>query len=1043
MSPLRRGLISWFVHNPVAATLLTLFILAGGAYSALTIGKQYEPAQQSKLISITTQFPGASPQEVEEAVLARLEEAIRMLPQIRHYTSQAQYGVGVLTLEAKDPAGLPQLMDEVQLRIQSISSLPRQAEKPVIEIVRNWRRVMFVQIYGDMDQSTIKEVTKQVRDELAALPGMGRVQLPWMSRYEVSIEVAPAALHKYQLSLADIATQVEQASGNIGAGLLRSSAGDMQIRAAAQAYQPEQFAAIVLRQFPDGRQLKLGDVATIRDTFEEKGAFFGYNGKPGEVISVESIDDQNDLAIASEVRNYLQQKSQQLPASVKLDIWSDNSAQLAGRLGMLASNLLSGAVLIFIFLSLFLQVRTALWVVVSLLTCCAATLTLIQLPLFGQLTINMYSLFGFLLVLGILVDDAIVVSESVMAHAEHSGRLDAASVIRGTRKVALPGTVGVLTTILAFVPLLFLQGELAVMWYTIGVVVITALAVSVLDSKLLLPAHLAAARDNRLPPQSRPARALLQLRDRYYRPLLQRVLHWRWPLLCTTFSLMLICAASLSSGYIRTLLWPAIPSDYIQVNLQGEYGLPNQQMHQLVLQITGQLSELDRSLEQELGQPVVRNQLYWRQGDSGAGIYVELVPAEQRDISTSELIRRWRALIGQPAGLRQLSMDAASSSAGPDVSLNLTAASSDTLQQAAAAIRSELASVSGVTDLYDSLQSGSEQIELMLKPVAVPLGFSLAEVATQVRAAIYGIEIQRLVKNAEETKVMLRYPSHLRREISHLQQLQLKVPGGGLVPFAQVADFRLVAGLARIDRMNGQRALTVHAYVDKSRTSPEQVLATLTNQIVPQVRQQFPDLQTSLQGASRETDSMLHQLAMAALLVLALMYAAIAIPTGSFSRPLIIMAVLPCAVAGAVLGHWLMALELSLLSLLGMIALCGVVVNDSILLLDNLASQNASLPLSQRLQQAAAARFRPCLITSVTTMLGLFPVVFESSQQAQFVIPMAVSICFGLLVSTVITLFLSPALLLALDDIRQVWSARQPATVQPFTLEHSDEKQRT
>ena len=1014
------GLIAWFLANPIAAGLATLFILCAGLASAYSIGKQYEPVQPSKLISISTHYPGASPQEVEDAVLAKMEEAIRPLPGIRSFSSEARYGSGTLLLEAKDPSALQALLDEVQLRISSLSAFPQDVEKPQIEVVRNWRRVMFVQIYGDMDQATVKEVTKQIRDEIAALPGIGRAHIPWLARYEVVIEVQPLQLQKYQLSLAGIAQQVEAASGNIGAGLLRSSAGDLQIRAATQAYSPDDFAAIALRQLPDGTVLRLGDVATIRNGFEEKGAFFGYNGQAGEAISVESIDDQNDITIAATVRQYLEQKRRQLPAEIKLDVWSDNSYYLSSRLGLLVANLLSGALLIFVFISLVLSPRSAVWVVVSLLTCIGATLALMQLPWFGRLTINMYSLFGFILVLGILVDDAIVVCESVSAEAGVSGCQDRKTVLRGTRKVAVPATFGVLTTMLAFVPMLFLHGELAQMWHTIGMVVIVALAMSILDSKCLLPAHLVRAAPPKAPGPLRRtvARAIERLREQYYLPLLCSLLQHRWTALTIACAVLLLSAALLHAGHIRTLLWPAVPSDFIQVNIQGEVGLPNQQVHQLVQHFSARLQQLDAQLKTESGQSVVQNQLYWRQGDSGAGMFIELSKSEVRSISTAEVIQRWRALAGRPAGLKNVSMDAASSTAGPNLALTLTAADSQILQQGAEQLRRQLALQPGVQDVYDSMQSGSEQIELQLKPLAQSLGLTVAEVARQVRAAVHGIEVQRLIKNAEETRVMVRYPAHARKEVSDLASLQIQLSNGRQVPFQLVADLQLSNSVAQIQRLNGQRAVTISAYIDPQQISPDQVMQRLQTEILPELQRNLPGLGTELSGASRETAELLHQLAWSAALVLILIYAALAIPLQSYSRPLLVLAVLPFAMTGAVLGHAVLQLDLSLLSLLGVLALCGVVVNDGLLLLDNLRQQPAA-PLQQQLMQACRERFRSCLLTSVTTILGLFPIIFETSQQAQFVIPMAVSVCFGLMLSTLVTLLLLPALVLALADIRR------------------------
>mgnify|MGYP000108743225 CR=1 FL=1 len=1003
---MNRGIIAWFIANPIAANFLMALLIISGVVSVFNIAKQYEPEKQQDKILVSAVYPGAVPQEVEESIVVKIEERNKFIEGIEKFESTSQFSAGSVLFHLADGDDMARVLREIRSEVNAISTFPVGMESLVVQEVKNWRRLMFVQLYGEAEPQTIKEITKDIRDDIAQLEGVSKAHIPWIEKYEIAIEVSPEKILQYQLSLDEIASKIRLISQNIGGGVLRSQSGDIKVYSNNKARHVHEFENLVIVQRA-GRSIKLKDIATVTDTFEEKGSFFGFNGHGGEAIAIDSIGNQNDLAVSERVYAYLEQKRATLPDGIKLEVWSDNSYYLAGRLMLLVENILVGSVLIFIFIGLFLNLQLAFWVVLGVFTTISGVVALMPLDALGSISINMFSLFAFILVLGIVVDDAVIIGEGAYQECEHAGNANAETIYKGVKKVSTPAIFGVLTTILAFVPLVILQSESSSLWNTIGIVAILCLLVSLVESKLILPSHLVGMRLQRKQ-DSKLSRQLQQLATHHYPRFLSSCLDNRGMVLLLFSAVFFSLYAYYKSGHIKTVLWPKLPSDYINVVIKGNEGLPNRDAHLIVQDAIAALDEVEQSLFDAHGVEVVKHHLYWRQGDSDSGIFVELIKAEDRPVSTDDIIVLWREKIGMPAGVKSISIDQASSSAGPNFALSITSQSPSQLLNAAADIKQYLINTKGVMEAFDSSHGGTEQLKLAILPQGEFLGLTVSDIALQVRQSVYGIEVHRLIKGSEDTKVMLRYPKALRIEASDIDDVLIKTPAGHFVPLQQVATYHYESAVSQIQRVNGVNAIHVSAYVNDALVSPEQVQQAVMTFFDTQIKTQYPQVAVKLSGNALEAQKTMLQMYGLFFVVTVLIYGALAIPLRSYFKPLIILLVIPLSFFGALVGHIVLDINVSLLSFMGCMALSGVVVNDSLVLMHQI--YQTPNPTRAEIIRACASRFRPIFINSFTTFLGLVPLLIESNPQSQFIVPMAVSLSFGVLLSSMITLVLIPLL---------------------------------
>ncbi|MEM6247715.1 efflux RND transporter permease subunit [Shewanella vaxholmensis] len=1020
----QKGILAWFARNSVAANLLMWALLVGGLFSTVLINKEVFPSFELNLLNISVAYPGAAPQEIEEGINIKIEEAIQDINGIKKVTSVASEGVGSITVEVEDGYEVQTVLDEAKLRLDAISTFPVNIEKPNIYQIKPENNVIWVSVYGDMTLHDMKELAKSVRDDLTQLPAVTRAKVTGVRDYEIGIEVSENKLREYGLTFSQVALAVQNSSFDLPGGSIRAQDGDILLRTKGQAYTGDDFANIVVTTRPDGSRVMLPQVATIKDDFEERLEYTRFNGKPAAIIEVTSVDDQNALDIAAQVKQYVEDRRATLPANAQLDTWGDMTHYLKGRLNMMMSNMFYGALLVFIILAMFLDLKLAFWVMMGLPVCFLGTMLIMPLEPFSM-TINMLTLFAFILVLGIVVDDAIVIGESAYTEVERHGH-SVENVIRGAQKVAMPATFGVLTTIAAFIPMLMVSGPMGIIWKSIGMVVILCLAFSLVESKFILPAHLAHMKFKKpSAPRGFFGRLKANFNDRVqhfihhsYRNFLERCIKQRYNVVAAFIGVLVLSIALVASGKVRWVFFPDIPSDFIQVQLEMDEGSSEDNTLKVVQSIEEALYKMNDKMEQDNGYQVVKHSFINMSSRTSAFIFAELTKGEDREVDGVTIAAAWREQLPELLSVKKLSFNASTNDAGGDISFRLTSSDLDELSAASKELKQKLASYEGVYDIADNFSSGSHEIRLKIRPEAEALGLTLSDLARQVRYGFYGYEAQRILRNKEEIKVMVRYPLEQRRTVGYLENMLIRTPTGTSVPFSTVAQIEKGESYASITRVDGKRAITITANANKNIVEPSKVVQEIQKDYLPQLQAKYPKIQTALDGGSLDEQNAMVGLMQGFFFALFTIYALMAIPLKSYSQPLIIMSVIPFGIIGALFGHLIQGLAMSVLSLCGIVALAGVVVNDSLILVDFV---NRAREQGQSVRQAAVDsgcyRFRAIILTSLTTFVGLVPIILERSLQAQIVIPMATSLAFGILFSTVVTLILVPLLYIILDDV--------------------------
>ncbi|MDO6611055.1 efflux RND transporter permease subunit [Shewanella sp. 1_MG-2023] len=1022
-----KGIITWFARNNVAANLLMFALLIGGLFSSLLINKEVFPTFELNLLNISVAYPGAAPQEIEEGINIKIEEAIQDINGIKKVTSVASDSVGSVTIEVEDGYEVQQVLDEAKLRIDAISTFPDNIEKPNIYQIKPENNVIWVSVYGDISLHEMKEMAKTIRDDITDLPAVTRAQVTGVRDYEIGIELSEDKLREYDLTFSQVAQAVQNSSIDLPGGSIRAQDGDILLRTKGQAYTGEDFSKIVVTTRPDGSRIMLPEVATIKDDFEERLEYTRFNGKPAAIIEITSIDDQNALAISEQVKSYIAERKTTLPANIELDTWGDLTHYLEGRLNMMLSNMFYGALLVFIILALFLDLKLAFWVMVGLPVCFLGTILLMPLEPFN-LSINMLTLFAFILVLGIVVDDAIVIGESAYSEIEKHGQsLD--NVVKGVQKVAMPATFGVLTTIAAFIPMIMVSGPMGVIWKSIGMVVILALAFSLIESKLILPAHLAHMKvKKKRPPTNVFSKFKVKLNEKLqyfihnnYRQFLGKCITHRYNVVAAFVGVLILSLALVGSGKVRWVFFPDIPSDFIQVQLEMEEGSSELNTLDVVQKVEEALYAMNDKFAQESGSDVVKHSFINMSSRSSAFIFAELSKGEDREIDGVTIAAEWRAQLPELLSVKKLNIAASTNDAGGDISFRLTSSNLAQLSEASKELKGKLATYEGVYDISDNFSSGSQEIRLNIRPEAEAQGLTLSDLARQVRYGFYGYEAQRILRNKEEVKVMVRYPLEQRRTIGHLENMLIRTPQGVAVPFSTVADIELGESFASITRVDGRRAITITANVNKNAVEPSKVVSEIQEDFLPELTSQYTEVNASLDGGSQDEQDAMLGLVQGFFFAMFTIYALMAIPLKSYTQPMIIMSVIPFGMIGALFGHYLLGISMSVLSLCGIVALAGVVVNDSLILVDfvNRARKEGYSVLDSAID-SGCYRFRAIILTSMTTFVGLVPILLEKSLQAKIVIPMATSLAFGILFSTVVTLILVPVLYIILEDVKSV-----------------------
>lgn len=1044
--------IRWFAGNSVAANLLMALILVAGAVTLPTVQVEVFPELASDIVVVQVPYPGAAPAAVEESICLRVEEAIWDVEGVKAITSTAAENLATVTVEVRTDADARAVLDDVKVRVDAIDTFPDEAEEPIVRELLARRAVIDVTVHGAADPVTLRRAAERVRDELTALPQISQVVLAGTPPYEIAIEVSERELRRFGLTFDEVAAAVRRGSVERPGGSVKARGGEILLRTSARAEGREEFEDLVLRTAPDGTRLLLGDVATVVDGFADTDERTRFDGSPSAQVRVFRVGSQNALDVAAAVRDYVERARLDLPDGLSIDTWQDQSVILRDRLRVMIQNGLSGLALVFVVLALFLRFRLAIWVALGIPISFLGALAL--LPHLGG-SINLVSLFAYILVLGIVVDDAIVVGESVHRRQELGERGVAASR-RGALDVSRPVQFAVLTTVVAFAPMALLDGFSGRLWFIVPAVVIPTLLFSLVESLLILPAHLAhgSAFLDRLSEraplcwwvafQQRFARGQDWFVDRVFTPSLERALRLRYATLAAGVVALALTLETVLGGHIRFDFMPPVEADNVAAQLTMPLGTPVERTAAAAARLESRIDDLERSFAQEGHSDLVRHwftavgsQPFRGDQSSNGGrigsafrgahlaeINLELAPSEEREVTSAAIAKRWRELAGDIPGAVELVFAADLITAGKPIHVRLQSGDAEDLRALTADVRAELARLPGVFGVADTFREGKRELQLELRPEAEALGLTAADLARQVRQGFWGEEVQSVQRGRDDVEVMLRYPADERRSLADVTAMRVRTPLGGAVPFEEVATVVDTRGESTILRADRMRAIEVTADVDDAAADPNAVKRLLAEDILPRLVERHPGSRYEFVGEQQEQADTLSQLARLYTVALFGIFALMAIPFRSYLQPLIVMSAIPFGLVGAVAGHLISGHQLSMISILGVVALGGVVVNDSLVLVDFVNRERERNPqggASRAAVEACRTRFRPILLTSLTTFAGLTPLMLERSLQAKFLIPMAVSLAFGVAFATFITLGLVPSLYLILEDLRRLF----------------------
>lgn len=1022
-------MIAWFTRNHVAANLLMISILMMGLFSLSSrIPLEIFPSFESDIINVSVSLRGATPEDVEQGVSIRIEESVQDLEGIKKITSSSSEGSSRVSIEVDKGYDAREMLADIKSRVDSINTFPVDAEKPIVSIAQRKRDVITVSVASDYGEEEVRQFAERVRDDLLRLPGVTQLDLSGVRNYEIAIEVSQDKLNQYGLTLSEISSAVGNSSLDISAGNLKTLGGDILLRSKGQAYRKDEFSEIVVKQNADGSIIRLGDIAHINDGFEESPIKTRFNGKQSAFIQVYRIGQQSAIDVADKVKDYIEQQQDSLPKGYELSYWDDDSQIVKNRIATLTTSALQGGFLVLLLLTLFLRPSIAFWVFIGIPISFMGAF--IFMPLLG-VTLNIMSLFGFILVLGIVVDDAIVTGENVYTHLRNAESGEQAA-IRGTQEVATPVTFGVLTTVAAFLPLAFIEGQRGALFAQLPAVVIPVLLFSLIESKFVLPAHLKYIKVRRDEKTTGLARFQQRFADgferaiiTYYQPLLNKALRNKGTTLSLFVGALIVVAALLMSGWTKFVFFPRIPSETVRMNLTMSTGTPFEVTDRYIEKISQAAYRLQQKYVEEDGRKVIMNILSRSGGRGGATnegqVRFEIIPPEKREstITSRQLLSEWRKEIGDIPGAENLSFRAEIGRSSDPIDIQLSSTSMQTLRDAAEKVKQRLATYPTVFDINDSMSSGKQELQIELTEQGKALGLTRNNISRQVRSAYFGSQVQRIQRGRDDVRVMVRLPLEERRSIAELERILINTPNGGSVPLGHVARLEPGVSPSTIHRIDRYRVINVTADVEKGKTNMTVLNADLMA-FLDELVGQYPGLSHSLEGEAKEQRESFGSLKWALLFVFFIIYCLLAIPFKSYWQPIAVMSVIPFGALGAMLGHWIMGMDLSIMSILGMLALVGVVVNDSLVLVDYINKKRAEgMALYDAVSTAGAARFRPVMLTSLTTFIGLIPLLFEKSTQAQFLIPMAVSLGFGILFATFITLLLVPINYILLDKVRK------------------------
>jgi multidrug efflux pump subunit AcrB len=1056
--------VKWFTRNHVAGNFLMLVVLVAGFATWFKLKKEIFPEVSIDAVSVSIPYPNATPEETERGVVVPVEEAIADLQGIKKIRGTASQNVGTVLVEVETGYNVRSVMSDVKSRVDAIDNFPEEAETPVLEEILIKSPVMSVTLTAKTDEATLRKLAERVRDDLliydpppasdlgtffarmfGGKPGISQVELAGTRPYEISIEVSEEKLRKLGLKLSDIADAVRNTTLDLPGGSVRTERGEVILRALGKKYEASELADVPVRTDAQGGEILLGDVAELIDGFEDVDLSSRFDGETAVVINVFRVGNEDTLALADLVQRYVEESKKTLPDGITLSIWNDQSLYLQGRLDLLKEDAFVGLLLVLGVLTIFLRPSLAFLVALSIPLSFAGGIWL--MPLMG-ISINMISLFAFILVLGIVVDDAIVTAEVVYVRIEN-GEHPSIAAWKGTSEVGTSVVFGILATMVAFTPMLGLSGVSGKIWPNIPLVVIPTLAFSLIQSKFVLPAHLALLRpvdpDKKLNVFFRFQRkindGLEKFVEKVYQPALGFTLKWRYVTAATFIAILVLTLATVGTGMIQFRFFPDVEGDVLSAKVELSQGVPFSETEAVVKRIEAAAMLLSDKYKTKDGGDIIKHVLTsagtqpFQSGVPVGGppqqthigeVTLELAPASERTASSEEIVAEWRRMVGTLPGVVELSVQAETATSGNAIDVALTGNDLEQLIAATEFAKAGLADYAGVIDISDSNRAGKDELRFgELTPAGRAMGFRLGDVAAQVRDAFYGNEVQRLQRGRDEVKVMVRFPNDDRRTLASLEEMKIRTPQGDEVPVLQVIELVPGRGPAVIERTDRQRSIKVTADVEPG-VNANEVVTAYTAKVLDEIPRKFPGVRYGFEGEQKDQNDSVRELTIGFLGAVLAMYVIIAIPLRSYSQPLILLAVIPFGLVGAIWGHALMGLNLSIMSMCGLVALSGVVVNDSLVMVDFVnRHRDPSGSLHDAAIAAGGRRFRAIMLTSVTTFIGIMPMILQTDVQARFLVPMAVSLAFGSLFATMITLFLVPGIYLIMEDLKNLSSRKR------------------
>jgi len=1059
------GMIAWFARNSVAANLMMVFIILMGVNGVVNrLPVEVFPMFTPDEVEIRVTYRGATPEQMEESIVIPLENIVADLPGIEEIKSSAREGRARIEIEAENGYDPRVLLEDVKSRVDSINSLPEGIEPPVVRIEEHLHEVVTLIIHGDMSEYDLRKLGERIRDDVGRLEGISRVEMRGLRNYEINIEVSETVLQEHGLTLQQVAEAVRNSAVDLPGGSIKARNGEVLVRTEGRAFDKEAFEQIIIKARTDGSHLTLGEISNVTDAFEEEQVVMRFNGKRCAVVHIARTGDQNALKIEGIVKGYLSEFMPSLPTGVKVDIWNNRADIINKRLVTLNDSAFMGIASIIILLGLFLRPAVAFWVCLGVPVAFMGALAL--MPYFG-VTINLLTLYGFILVLGILVDDAIVTGERIHVYQQRGGTgLDGA--IKGAQEVAMPVIFGVLTTAIAFVPLLMVEGRRGQIFAQIPLVVIPCLLFSLVESKLILPAHLSHLSTGKPPSEKLSLLGRIQrwfadglewVINRIYRPVLDTASANRYVTLCVFISAALVICSYSFSGRLKMMFFPPIDSEYATARLvmpQGTaYEVTEEKLQKMIDEAyalkeaySGKYDDpvsgvtVNRSVIGDVITTIGGQNIAGVRGPASSGVanlgevQLQLMAPEDRiyfrdkkfhAIKTRELVKEWRGKIGSIQGAQEITTKAVIGRTRDPVAIKLAMPALDTsgkttkaLSTVSTQIKAELEQYEGLFDIHDTFERTKEEVRPKLNKDAMQRGLTRAMIGRQVQGGFFGHEAQRIQRGQNEVRVMVRYPAEERESMASLENMQIRLPEGGSTPLTAVADLEMTDSYPSIYRNDLARTLYVLADADKD--NPGLDLEKIREDLKPKVAKfgaAQPGMTHSFDGEGRERKESMSALKLGSVIVLLGIYAMLAIPFKSYTQPLIVMAIIPFSIMGALLGHMIMDIPFSIMSAFGLLAMAGVVVNDSLVMVHYInLKRSEGMTLTRAVSQAGSARFRPILLTSLTTFGGILPTMFEKSTQAQFVLPMGISLAWGVLFATFITLILVPTCYLILEDIK-------------------------